>query len=417
MTPWTCPFCALLCDRFALDATASSAPKLRGSDCARATRALAHFDTSRADARPRIDGKPAALDDAVAVAADLLANARQPLLGGLATDIAGARALYTLANSCHAILDHVNSNGLLPGLRTLQDRGLLQTTLAEIRNRADLMVVIGTQPALDYPEFYRRCGVGDPVSPLREIVFLGAPVDPSASAPNVATRAVPWVGDAYATLATLNTLCKGRRVDASGVLRELAQRMLAARYVVLVWEPGRLPGGHASLLVESINQLAKTINRTTRAGGLALAGNDGALAVNQTLAWLSGLPLRTGVLASGLVHDPHRYTTEQLLADHAVDALLWVASFGPDQTPAADNVLAALPTIVLAHPAHVARSSSARVFIPVATPGIGASGHLFRLDGVVIVPVTKVRDDGLPTVARVVERIDARLKQVRVGAA
>jgi formylmethanofuran dehydrogenase subunit B len=418
MTPWTCPFCALLCDRFALDATAGGALKLHGSDCARATRALAHFDTGRADAQPRVDGKPAALDDAVAAAADLLANAHQPLFGGLATDIAGARALYTLANSCHAILDHVNSNGLLPGLRTLQDRGLLQTTLAEIRNRADLMVVIGTQPALDYPEFYRRCGVGDAVSPLREIVFLGAPVDPSGTgSPNVATRAIPWAGDAFATLATLNALCKRRRVDASGVLRELAQRMLAARYVVFVWEPARLPSRHASLLVESINLLAKTINRTTRAGGLALAGNDGGLAVNQTLAWLSGLPLRTGVLASGLAHEPHRYTTDQLLADHTVDALLWVASFGPDHVPAADNVLAALPTIVLAHPTHAARTSPARVFIPVATPGIGASGHLFRLDGVVIVPVAKVRDDGLPTVARVVERIDARLKQVRAEAA
>jgi formylmethanofuran dehydrogenase subunit B len=415
MTAWTCPFCALLCDRFALDTAPAGAPQLRGSDCPRATRALAHFDPAIAGAPPTIDGKPASLDDAIAAAADLLAEARQPLFGGLATDIAGARSIYSLANSCHAILDHANSAGLMPGLRTLQDRGLLQTTLAEIRNRADLMVVIGTQPSHDYPEFYRRCGVGDPVSSLRDIVFLGAAVDPSAA--GVKTRSVAWLGDAYTTLATLNAIARQRKVDAPAELRALVRQMLAAKYVVFVWEPGRLPGRHAALLVESINQLAKTVNGTTRAGGLALAGNDGGLAVNQTLAWLSGLPLRTGVHASGLLHEPYRYATDRLLADRAVDALLWVASFGPDRTPAADNVLKALPTILLAHPAHVSRASPARIFIPVATPGIGSAGHLFRLDGVVVVPLNKVRDDGLPTVAQVVDRIDAQLKRVRAEAA
>jgi formylmethanofuran dehydrogenase subunit B len=412
MTPWTCPFCALLCDRFALDSGASGALQLRGSDCPRATRALAHFGT--AGAQPTIDGTAATLDAAIDVAAEVLAGARQPLFGGLATDIAGARAVYALANSCHAILDHANSNALLPGLRALQDRGMLLTTLAEIRTRADLMVVFGTQPSQEYPEFYRRCGLGEAVSPLREIVFVGAAVDPaSTGAKSIVTRSVPWSGDAYATLAALNALCKRRQIDASGSLRELAQRMLAAKYVVLVWEPGRLPGSHSALLVESINHLAKTINRTTRAGGLALAGNEGGVSANQTLTWLSGLPLRTGVHASGLAHEPHRYASARLLADRAVDALLWIASFGPDQAPGTANVAASPPTIVLGHPAHATRAASVRVFIPVATPGIGASGHLFRLDGVVIVPVTKVRDDGLPAVAEVIERIGDRLKRRR----
>ena len=414
MTAWTCPFCALLCDRFAIEATASDALKLVGSDCPRATRALGHFSAKPADVQPRVDDKPVSLDDAIAAAAGILENARQPLFGGLATDIAGARSLYTLANRCHAILDHANSAGLLPGLRTLQDRGLLQTTLAEVRNRADLMVVIGSQPARDYPEFYRRCGAGDPVSPLREVVFLGAAVDPAIhGAPGVAAHGVAWAGDAYATLAMLNALCSSKRIDAPPALKALADRMLGAKYVVLVWEPGRLPGSQAALLVESINQLAKTINRSTRAGGLALAGNDGGLAVNQTLGWLSGLPVRTGVHASGLLHDPHRYAGDRLLADRAVDALLWVASFGPYNAPAADKTFAALPSVVVAHPAFAARAAGARVFIPVATPGIGASGHLFRLDGVVIVPVHKVRDETLPTVANIVERIDARLRRLR----
>src|SRR5262249_41935440 len=123
------------------------------------------------------------------------------------------------------------------------------------------------------------------------------------------------------------------------------------------------------------------------------------------------------VFASGLQHDPHRYAADRLLADGAVDALLWVASFGPDNAPSAENAFSAVPSVVLAHPKFAARAAGARVFIPVATPGIGASGHLFRLDGVVVVPVDKVRDDPLPGVATVVERIDAQLLRRREEAA
>ena len=42
--------------------------------------------------RAWIAGKPASLESAIAEAARLLAASRQPLIAGLATDVAGARA-------------------------------------------------------------------------------------------------------------------------------------------------------------------------------------------------------------------------------------------------------------------------------------------------------------------------------------
>ena len=65
-----------------------------------------------------------------------------------------------------------------------------------------------------------------------------------------------------------------------------------------------------------------------------------------------------------------------------------------------------LPLIVLGHPnlaASCRRKGS--VFMPVSTPGIGSAGHLFRTDGVVLLPLFAVRDDGLPGVAEVIEQI------------
>ena len=45
-----------------------------------------------------IDGKPAALSTAITAAARLLDKSRQPLIAGLGTDIAGARAAVALAD-------------------------------------------------------------------------------------------------------------------------------------------------------------------------------------------------------------------------------------------------------------------------------------------------------------------------------
>jgi formylmethanofuran dehydrogenase subunit B len=49
------------------------------------------------------------------------------------------------------------------------------------------------------------------------------------------------------------------------------------------------------------------------------------------------------------------------------------------------------------------------VFIPIATPGLDCSGTLFRVDSSVILPLKKVRDNNLPTLAEVVSQIEKLL--------
>ena len=60
---------------------------------------LARFGAVPSDATSQVDGHACDLATAVAAAARLLAASRQPLFGGLGTDVAGARALYPLACS------------------------------------------------------------------------------------------------------------------------------------------------------------------------------------------------------------------------------------------------------------------------------------------------------------------------------
>jgi formylmethanofuran dehydrogenase subunit B len=208
-------------------------------------------------------------------------------------------------------------------------------------------------------------------------------------------ESLPLHGDLFETLALLNA------PHPPAPLAALAARLAGARYAVLIGCASRLPR-EGALIVEAVNRLVAQLNRSTRAASLWI----GASTANQVFAWLSGLPLRTRCGPRGLEHDPLRFDTQRLLDAHAVDALLWVSSFQALAPPPT-----ALPLVVLGPSAlaPAARRPGA-VFIAVATPGIGAAGHVFRTDGTVMMPLHAVRADGLPGVADVAQRLLRALK-------
>lgn len=418
-TDWTCPFCALLCESLVVDAGPGGG--LRGSGCPRANAALAALAPPASAAAAWVDGAAVAISEALDEAARRLTRWQQPLFGGLGTDVAGARALYRLAAHCGAILDAADGASLAHGLRALQDKGQYMATLAEVRVRAALVVCVGT-PAVDrFPEFFNRIGMGQPGSPCRDLVFLGAEAPaPSrygapVAGPALAIDTIAGSGDLAADLQQLATAIDRPQqpgIDAAWVA--LAQRLHASPYSVLVWEAGRLPW-HGALIVEAINRIVGTLNQRTRAGSLSLGGCDGAATVNQTVTWLSGLPLRTRVAAGAMQHEPVVFDAQRLLADRAVDGLLWVHSFDPRRVPPAAP---GVPRIVLGPPAMVASLEAAdTVFLPVATPGLCAEGHLFRTDGPVALHLPAARDDGLSTVGQLLTALSRRLAPVAEGAA
>lgn len=418
---WTCPFCALACDHLGVAAGVGSAPlTLHGGECRRAGGALAQFTAGPSEAGPQVDDRPCDLAEAAAAAARLLGASRQPLFGGLGTDVAGARALYPLACATGAICDAGAGEALMQSLRALQDRGEFTTTFAEVRTRADLIVFIGGIPADLAPLIGARCGIGEAQVPHRQVLVLGpGPGDEAllsrwAGQGGIDVATLPLQGDLFDTLALLCALVDQRAVPAAAdALRDLAQRLHAARYAVLVGAPARLPA-HGALAVEAVNRVVASLNRTTRAAALWIGGGNGAATVNQVFAWLSGLPLRSRAGPAGLEHEPLAFDTERLLADGAVDVLLWVASFDAGAAPPPNR----LPMVVLGHPGlagALQRPGPATVFIPVATPGIGSAGHLFRTDGTVLMPLQPVYRDRLPTVADVAGLILSALRSMRDG--
>ncbi|HTI17732.1 MAG TPA: formylmethanofuran dehydrogenase [Trinickia sp.] len=410
--PWTCPFCPLLCDDIALVSTGTAGLAAPRTQCSRLEATLIHLENADANpTQPMIDGCRADPASALARAAQILSRAKRPLFGGLATDVAGARALYELAAHCGAILDHLHGDALAAGTFAMQDRGAAFTTLSEVRSRADLLVVFACEPSRRYPRFYERV-VG--AKHGQSVVFVGCETDPAFNGPS---EAMLQGGNPFELLAQWSALLEsgGKSIGSNRITEELgalSERINAASYTAFVYEPAALPGPHAALAIEALHRIVKAINRTARAGALALTGDDGALTVNQVVTWLSGFPLRTRVAAGlPLDHDAHRYRTDTLLSRHEIDAMLWISSFTPELPPVLLND--DVPMIVLGHPATALSSLNARhgstVFIPVATPGIDCGGHLFRVDASVVTRLAAARAASLPSVAQIAnELINAR---------
>jgi len=277
-----------------------------------------------------------------------------------------------------------------------------------------VIVFIGSVPTDVAPLLGPRCGIGGPEIASRHIVALhprdvDAGVLAAWSSAGVTVESITPDTDLFGTLNGLNTaLARPASSAVPPTLRGLADRLRAARYAVVIGAPSHLPA-HGALIVEAVHRVIARLNTDTRAAALWIDGGNGAATANQVFTWLSGLPLRSRAGPRGLEHEPLRFDSARLLDDAAVDLLLWVSSFDAGALPPPCT----LPLLVLGHPAQAAACARrGAVFIPVATPGIGVDGHVFRTDGTVLMPLRAVRADASLSVAEVAQRLLQALRAI-----
>jgi formylmethanofuran dehydrogenase subunit B len=411
-----CPFCGILCDDLAIGRKGAGLEVLKnGCD-----KAKAGFERVVSNVAPQIDGKAVTLGEAVTEAARLIRAAKLPLFGGLATDVEGMRAVMALADRSGGVVDHALSEGQYRNFRVLQSTGWVMTTLTEVRNRADLIIIVGTDVHKLHPRFFERmvCNTESMFADQpakRTIVFIGAGLDQSAAVGarvgEVITLACPLeqVGD---VVAVLRARLKGTHVGADMVagvplaaIDDLADRCHRADYGVMVWAPPGLNFPNADLTVQTICDTVRDLNVKQRFAGLSLGGNDGAVTAGAVSSWQSGFPLRVSFASGKPDYDATRYAIGRMLAGGEGDLLVWTSSFTPDL----GVPKTALPTIVLGTPG-LAMAQPPHVFIPIGTPGVDHAGRLVRCDNVVSLPLRNLGRSTLPSAAAVLGAIEAALQ-------
>lgn len=400
----TCPFCSLLCDDLSvrlrqgkLEVSAHACPLGRQG-----------FSTPPPPAEASLKGIPAPVGQAVKSAAKLLKKSRRPLIGGIGTDVNGIRAALYLAEKIDAALLHSQENHALHNLKALQARGGLMTTLAEVKNRADTIIFVGNNVTGGYRRFIERF-VNAPDSLFagqnRKLAYLGRPGrkelgECADHAPVVISSHSDEIADNLALLRARladRQLPDSRKITAAKnrKLEQVAAMIKNAQYGVLVWSPAALPQDHADLVISSLYDLLQDLNTRQRFAGLSLGGGNGGASYQNVAVWQTGFP--AGVEFRGGCPSGAGTNVDD------IDCLLWISGFA-HTTPPALNV----PTIILSP--HSSGTRDADVYIPVGVPGIDHTGNLFRTDGIINLPLKKLRDSASGSTAGIIRRISSHIE-------
>jgi formylmethanofuran dehydrogenase subunit B len=297
----------------------------------------------------------------------------------------------------------------------LQDSGWITTTLSEVKNRLDLLLVVGSDIETNFPRFFERYiwnpeTLFDQDTTQREIIYLGqspsgqAAYRPDSRSPLVIHCKLDKLPE---VVAVLRAQVAGNCLQAETVagieiekLAALTGKLKQARYGVITWIAEQWAFPHAELTVQMLCELIMALNKTTRCSGLPLGGQNGQITVNQVCAWQTGYPVRISFGPGYPDYDPYHYSTERLLESEEADALIWISAFDQESLPPVTHI----PTVVLGR-AGMHFTQTPEVFIPIGTPGIDHAGHTYRTDYMVVMPLCKLRDSGLPSTAEILRAV------------
>jgi formylmethanofuran dehydrogenase subunit B len=347
-----------------------------------------------------IGGEPVRLEAAIAEAARLLGASRLPVIAGLGTDIAGARAAVALAERIGAVVDHMHSDATLRDLAVLREAGAFMTTPNEARLRGDTLLLVGPGLMDAWPALEQRllkAPLAAEIGGERRIIWLcpGKPATLPAAIKAIGRTAA----ELPALLAVLRAHVAGRPAGKiAKPVSELASALQAARFGIAVWSAQALD----ELTIEMLFGLIRDLNEKTRFTGLPLAPGDNAAGVQQACGWMTGFPVRTGFGRGYPEHDPWRFDARRLVESGEADCALWISAY----QPAAPNWKTAISTIALSSGAE---QSSSQVHIQVGCPARDHDtvGH-DAATGMLVARAASQRST-LPSVADVIARIAASM--------
>lgn len=355
----------------------------------------------------RVDGKPVLLAQATEHAAEILSQARFPVIAGLGTDVAGARASIFLASKLRGAYDHMRSRQFFAGLDVMRQAGLMSTTPSEARLRGDVFLFVGQDLLEVWPQMLDRLAPAE-IPPFdlkgqqRKLLWI-APGRSSDS------RTLPIEALEYSSLKAALGLVRARVGGkpfscAPGVRRKLdqfAEALMNARFGVAVWSTTSLD----SLAIEMLHGLLRDLNEKTRFSGLPLGSDSSAYGAVQTSGWMTGFPVRTSFGRGFPEHDTWRFDASRLIESGEADAALWISAYEAE-APAWKRKAR---LIALVSP-QTKFAREPEVYIEVGRPGLDHDAAEFDRDTSAIVARAASSPSEVPSVAAVIGQIAAHLE-------
>ena len=423
----TCTFCGCVCDDIDLH--------VQGNKIVKAQRACvlgnSWFLNHEIEDKPPclIDGQPATVDEGIQRTARILADARYPLIYGLSdTTSESQRVAVSIGDWIGACVDTTTSVCHGPSGMAFQGVGEVTASLGEVRNRGDLIMFWGSNPAESHPRHFTKYSLMPKGMFLpngrkdRTCVIVDVRKTKSVKAADIFLQIKPRKD--FEALWTLRCLARGVELDPDYVEREtgiemarwqdLMDRMKAAKFGVIFFGMGltMTRGKHANS--EALLALTRDMNAHTRFVCKPNRGHGNVTGADNVVAWRTGYPFGVNLARGYPRFNPGEYTAADVLANGEADAAMIIASdpMGNFSQPARDH-LGSIPYVAF-DPKETPTTRQAAVFFRVATYGINVPGTVYRMDDVPI-PLRPAFDSPLPSDLDVLKAIEAAIRKIQRG--
>lgn len=428
-----CPFCGTLCDDLEvdIDIKTDSIIEVRNGCQIGTKKYFSSNPSGHRYLKPKIKAngeyKEVSWDEALDKAADILVNAKRPLLYGFSSTECEAQSKgVELAEILGAILDNTASVCHGPSLLAIQDVGAPLSTLGEYKNRADLVIFWGSNPVHAHPRhlgrysefvrgYFRKDGRND-----RYIVVVDPRNTHTAQIADLYIQVNP--NEDYELLNAIRAMVRGVELDAeevSGVpidkIKELVDIVKSCKFGVIFFGMGltQTLGHHRN--IDAAICLTRELNDYTKFLLEPMRGHYNVTGANQVFTWNTGYSYSIDFSRGYPRYNPGEFSSVDLLMRDEVDAALIVASDPASNFPAAAVKNMFKHPLIAVDPHKTPTSEFADVILPAAFAGIECEGTAYRMDKVPL-RLRKVKDAPSEILSdkEILERLIKKVK-VKIG--
>ncbi|WP_255333444.1 formylmethanofuran dehydrogenase subunit B [Methanocalculus taiwanensis] len=412
-----CPLCGCLCDDIELTLRDNRVVECKNACSLGNAKFLAKNRLMKPIKKVEGAWEEISYEEAIGYTADVLLNAKRPLLFGWSGTHSEAQCVgITIAECIGGIIDNCSSECHGPSIMAIQEVGHPGCTLGQVRQRADVVVYWGANPLAAHPRHLSRYSTYsdshflENASSDRRIIVVDVRESETAKIADEFIQ-IKSGGD-YAVFSALRAIILGKEGvlpdTVAGVpkdtLIKLAKTLLNARFGAFFTGIGLTQSKGKYKNVRNAIELIDELNRHTKYTLTPMRGHWNVNGTNQTFTFLTGYPYAVDFSRGVTYFNPGETSAIDLLAKKEVDVCVIIGSDPGAHFPRACNEhLATIPTIVI-DPFPIMSTAVATLHIPVAMTGVDAEGIAYRMDTVPL-RVQKVMDSTQPDDAELLRRI------------
>ncbi len=392
-----CSFCGCLCDDLVVEIEGNKVKNVRHACRLGASKLMGHERIRTPMIRKNGKLEEVSYQEAYDRAAQILVNAKRPLLYGWASTVCEAQKKgILLTEMVGGILDSTATVCHGPSILGIEERGLSGATLGQIKNRADLIVFWGCNPAEAHPKHGLRystnvCGFFTPEGRKGRKVLV-VDVRQTRTAKNADKFIMIATGSDFEVLSALRMFVAGKGEfvpeKVGGVpkeeLFEAADMMKAAKFGAFFFGLGITHSRGRSKNVGNALALIAELNAHTKFVVMPMRGHYNVAGIGQVAAWETGFPMSIDFSRGTAYFNPGETAACDVLSREDTDAVMVVASDPASNFPRGivEN-LAKVPVIQI-DPYENPTTLLAEVVIPSAIAGVECEGTAYRMDGLAL---------------------------------